>query len=302
MALLAALLAVALLTVIVVEMTDATLVDAHFTRNTGNAIAARLLAQSAEVAAEALLVQDTKDNPNVTCRYNLWAFPFAGVPLGEGGSVGFLITDEQGKLDLNAAQAFAKEFEKLFDELGIDTALLARIVQWTDPQSVAGQEISDYCSPTVRCEPRHLPLVSVDELRLIQGFDEHTVERLRPYVTALPKRGGSGSGGVATINVNSALPPVLSALGCQVGADFRPPSPGCFNDRVAFNKVVTCEGDASSRRIGFTSSFFSITATGTLGDTSQSVVALVERGSGSQVTRHLWRTNPLSELPPSEAP
>ena len=47
-ALLSALFAVALLTIIVIEMTDATLVHTHLTRNAGNAMAAQLLARSAE--------------------------------------------------------------------------------------------------------------------------------------------------------------------------------------------------------------------------------------------------------------
>ena len=104
MALLSALFAVALLTVIVIEMTDATMVHTHLNRNAGNAMAAQLLARSAATAAEALVADDDANPPERDV---------PAEPLGDcrcsasrraPGVVNVQISDEGGKLDLNGAQ------------------------------------------------------------------------------------------------------------------------------------------------------------------------------------------------------
>jgi type II secretory pathway component PulK len=54
--------------------------------------------------------------------------------------------------------------------------------------------------------PPNRPLLSVDELRLVEGFDGRLVEALRPYVGVYPLVGGGG------INLNTAPSWVLAQL------------------------------------------------------------------------------------------
>lgn len=58
----------------------------------------------------------------------------------------------------------------------------------------------------------HLPMASVSELRLVEGFNATLFNKLRPYIIALP--GNTG------ININHAPPPVLTTLG-KAGIDLQ---------------------------------------------------------------------------------
>lgn len=291
LALLSALLTVALLTVIVVEMADSTLVHAHLARNAGNALAAQLLARSAVVGAEALLIED-KEQYDRTSSDHFWAMPFA-VPT-RNGSVAFQITDEGGKLDLNQVkvESYRKALGALFEELDVDTRLLDAVQEWIDDDAdVAAAAVSQYCALPMPCEARPKPrkLASLEELRLIRGFDDRVLRAIRPYVTALPQR--------EKVNVNTADPVVLRALGCELRDAFERPPDG-------FEKVSDVEAckNADGKLLGVTSNIFSIEAIGSVGDVNQRVLTIVSRKSGKQTTRHTWRERPVSDLTPPEVP
>src|SRR5687768_4200219 len=90
-ALIVTLLVVTLLTVIVVEFTHSTQIDAHLTRNTLNAVQARYLARSAVALAELTLKQDRAaksktppERPPAESLTDPWAEPFPATPLGDG--------------------------------------------------------------------------------------------------------------------------------------------------------------------------------------------------------------------------
>jgi general secretion pathway protein K len=294
MALLSALLAVALLSIIVVEMADSTLVHSHLSRNTGNALAAQLLARSAVAGAEAILIEDAKDDTvAVTSSDDPWALPYV-VPT-RNGSVAFQITDEAGKLDLNRIResAYRPALERLFEDLEVDERLLDAVEAWTDPNpDVAARAASQYCALPMPCDTRRGPMASIDDLRLIRGFEPSILRRLRPYVTALPK------GLRPSVNVNTALWQVLKAVGCDVGADFTPP-PGGY---TKVDDVTPC-ADADGRRLlGTKSDVFSIEATGNVGDLSQHVRTMVSRRGSTATTRLTWSEHPVSDLSPPEVP
>ncbi|MBU6283230.1 type II secretion system minor pseudopilin GspK [bacterium] len=288
LALLSALLAVTLLTVVVVELADAVMVHVHLGRNAGNAVAAQLLARSAVVAGEALLIEDAKQNPSVTSPDGLWAMPIV-VPAGDG-TVGLQISDEDGKLDLNQVRdkRMRAALERLFTELDLDPGLLDEIVAWTEPPgSPAGEGAASFCA-LPDCVPRRAPLGSVEELRLLRGFDDRALQKLRPYVTAWGERSST-----VGVNVNTADPVVLRAIGCEVGADFRVP-PGGFEQT---RDVEACpEGDARSL-VRIKSGVFKIVASGTVGDLTQGVTAIVRRDA-RRATRLSWRERPVSDLAP----
>ena len=309
-ALLSALLTVALLTVIVIEMTDATMVHTHLSRNAGNAIAAQLLARSAATAGEALVADDTTNPPDPTCDRNLWAMPFPNVPAGSG-TMFLQITDEGGKLDLNQVrnQAYAQAVQKLFSSLDIDPSLVDRVAAWIAPPAdgaMATGSASDYCALSMPCAPRQQPLNSLDELLLIRGFDEQTVARLRPYATAIPRVDARGAG-TPQVNALTAKPLVLAALGCEGNTEV-PPCPtsvgGSGDEKTtdwkkAYADWQTKSCGAAQKLLGTKSSFFSIEATGVVGDMAQSLRVLVQR-SGKNVKRLSWQERPVSDTLPTE--
>jgi general secretion pathway protein K len=294
-ALLSALLAVALLTLIVVEMTDATLVGSHLSRNAGNTISAQLLARSAEAVAEALLVDLKKREARKVTLAQGIGVPIPDIPVGDG-SAGVVIEDEQGKLDLNevadAAQRTA--LENLFEELDIDPALLESIAVWIAevPDGGPSPDAAGECALTVPCAPPGRPLRSLDELALIKGFDPAIIERLRPYATAF-----SGAEGRKGVNINTARARVLTAIGCPVGSDFTAPLDG-------FESVEDLECDAAVERqamLHLDSNVFSVQARGTVGDTTETLFAVVDR-RGSRPKRLYWRERPVFAVAPIGVP
>lgn len=309
-ALLSALLTVALLTVIVIEMTDATLVHSHLTRNAGNAMAAQLLARSAAIAGEALVSDETTNPAKVTCDKNLWAAPFLGIPAG-AGMVALQITDEGGKLDLNSVgdTNYRAAVEKLFDTLGLEQSLVGLIANWIKPAtdgSMATGAASDYCALSMPCAPRQLPLNSLEELLLIRGFDRQSIARLRPFVTVIPPANGRSSA-PNPVNALTAKPQVLLALGCE-GGDQVPACPTSFGGsddektkdwqkEYADWQTKNCKPGAKNL-LSTSSTTFAIDAHGVVGDMEQGLRVLVRRGK--VVQRLTWQERPPSDTLPTE--
>lgn len=87
--------------------------------------------------------------------------------------------------------------------------LAANLLDWVDEDEFRQNggledEVYQQRRPPYRAANR--PLLSVDELRLVEGFDGPLVEALRPYVTVYPLAGGGG------VNLNTAPPWVLAQL------------------------------------------------------------------------------------------
>jgi len=289
--LLSALLAVALLTLIVVEMTDATLVGSHLNRNAGNSISAQLLARSAEAVAEALLVE-LKKSKNVTLMQGI-GVPIPDIPVGDG-SAGVLIEDEQGKLDLNMVDDPEQKtaLESLFKDLDIDPTLLDRIHDWITPNPAGGPstEAVAACALAIPCAPPGGPLRSLDELALIKGFDSAIIERLRPYATAYGRKGRKG------VNINTARARTLTAIGCPVASDFSAPLDGF---ETPDDPRLECDDTAKGDMRSITSDVFSIQARGTVGDTTETLFAIFDR---SKRKRLLWRERPVFAVAPIGVP
>jgi type II secretory pathway component PulK len=151
-------------------------------------------------------------------------------------------------------------------------------------------------------------MTSLDELLLIRGFDEGSVARLRPYATAIPRRGARGARAAPPVNALTAKPLVLAALGCE-GADTLPACPMRFNDedddksrewKAEFDawRQDNC-AEVPANLLTTKSDVFSLLASGSVGDVSQTLRVLVRR-TGSRVTRLWWQERPLSEVLPVE--
>jgi general secretion pathway protein K len=137
--------------------------------------------------ARGVLAQDARNSANDTLDEG-WARPIVGLPV-ERAVVAGAIFDEQGKFNLNnlvdkgqRSEANVQLFRNLLASLGLPGDLAEPVVEWILP---SGSD-AYYLSLPRPYRAAHGPLTQVEELHRIRGFDARTVERLRPYVAALP--------------------------------------------------------------------------------------------------------------------
>ena len=136
------------------------------------------------------------------------------VPVDNGSLTG-RIDDEQGKFNLNNMVTYGRanlaqvtNFRHLLSILALPPSLADALVDWIDadsePQPGDGAEDAYYLSLQPPYLPANRPLPDVAELALVRGFDDKVRERLRPFVTALPR--------FTPVNANTASPEVLAAV------------------------------------------------------------------------------------------
>ena len=138
-----------------------------------------------------------------------WAMGLPTLPV-EGGSIKVSIEDAQGRFNLNSVgnPANLQVLNRLLEVLRFDPQLANAVLDWIDTDSIVsagGAEDIDYLNLDPPYRAANRPMASVDELRLVRGFDAKTVAALAPYVTVLPAATND-------INVNTAPPAVLAAL------------------------------------------------------------------------------------------
>ncbi|GAP67136.1 type II secretion system protein K [Mizugakiibacter sediminis] len=98
------------------------------------------------------------------------------------------VTDESGKLDLNAADAPA--LRRLFAAAGADPAraeaLADAVLDWRDADDLVrahGAEAEAYRRAHLPYGPRNGPFVTLDELRRVLGMDAELYRRVSPALT-----------------------------------------------------------------------------------------------------------------------
>ena len=145
-----------------------------------------------------------------------WATPLPPVA-AEGGEISGRIVDAQGLFNLNdlvrngtGSAPDVALFQRLLVELHIDPGVADALVDWMDADSQVtqpgGAEDMQYLALDPPYRAANRALSDVGELYRVKGFTPDVVQRLRPFVTALPD--------ATPINVNSAPAEVLAAL-CQ---------------------------------------------------------------------------------------
>lgn len=175
---------------------------------------ARLLARGAVDWARNVLAEDARTS--AVDHYNeIWATRVPATPVEEG-EVGGELDDLSGHFDLNGLarggvtdQDQVAAYTRLLAELGIpankSAALAASLIAWTHTGTsvAAGGESGRDAGIMTATRPPGAPLVDVDELKQVEGYSVNLVNRLRPFVVALPA--------AAPLNVNTASAEVLVA-------------------------------------------------------------------------------------------
>ncbi len=164
--------------------------------------------------ARGILIEDARTPGAIDTLEEGWAKPLAGLPV-ERAIVAGAIADEQAKFNLNNLLNGTKKssgdmeiFKRLLEGLALDPNLRDAVLDWIDPDSdlasTAGAEDPYYLALRRPYRAANQPMIQIEELYRVRGFDAATVAKLRPYVTALPER--------TPVNVNTAGASVLAAL------------------------------------------------------------------------------------------
>jgi general secretion pathway protein K len=181
--------------------------------NLGNLAQADAIARAAGRWMQMMLTEDAK-NQDTKFQTLLLSGELPAVPV-EYGAASVAMIDLQGRFNLNnlvpggkLSQPDVDAFRRLLQSLDLQPDLANAVVDWIDPDGETtfpgGAEDADYLALNPPYRAANQPLFDVDELVRVKGFDADAVNRLRPFVTALPAP--------SQVNLNSASPEVLSAL------------------------------------------------------------------------------------------
>ena len=283
-ALLTALLLVALVTILTINLQWDTSLDIRRSQNLFEADQALLYALGAEAWASEILQTDARDSDTDHTGED-WATPVPTLPI-EGGAIRGFLEDMQGRFNLNnlvgrrgqVDEVALEQFERLLTVLELDPALARITVDWLDhdlePGFPSGAEDSFYTARIPPYRTANLALTSASELLAIGEMNAASYLILAPYVTALPN-------GTA-LNVNTASAPVLRSLSDQISDTVAENLIGergdqGFDGLAAFADLVEPE---ILQSLELSSSFFRLTADVSIGSTRFTLYSLLERNNG----------------------
>jgi general secretion pathway protein K len=177
---------------------------------------ARLLARGAVDWARNVLSEDARTAGAVDHYNEIWATRVPPTPVEEG-EVGGELDELSGHFDINGLvragavdQDQAAVFGRLLTELGISpnqaSGLTTALVAWIKSGAVAVGSADSGTAGGIMAGEKATGalLVDIDELKQAPGFTAELVNRLQPFVVALPMS--------APLNVNTASAEVLAAV------------------------------------------------------------------------------------------
>ena len=304
-------------------------VDALIARNRDASSEAEALVFGGMQLALALIVEDRLQElsgatPPGDGHLDLWA-RVSESPLvtPSGTTLRLRIEDSGARLNLNAlfevddtkvwkarkqTPAFLERvLAKVIDELpvakgakGYDaTELAANLIDFFDGDELTqngGAEDDDYQRQRPPYHALNRPVLSLDELRLVTGFDAPLVEALRPYLTVYPNVARScGDANLGCgVNLNTAPPHVLALLWFDDGVEQRLADEDTVRQilRVRADGGLLCgegesrEGCTPIREIvpnaifpppTFSAQVFEISIEASVGDVHRTGVAVIDR-------------------------
>ena len=321
---------VLLLTSAVATFVRRAAVDSLVARHRDAAREAEALARGGVELAKALLLEDrireVVEELRVESADETWArAAFVPLPVGEGSVLRLQILDSGARLNLNALfeegemrddQTLAlleALFTRVVDEMPgrpeeklYDPRELARnLVDYIDQDEAAlgtgAAEDDPYQRDALPYRAANRPLWSLDELRLVDGFDGHLFEAVRPYLTVYPWVKGDG------INPNTAPPHVLGLLYHGVSEDYRLADADQVADVLAGREegLLWCDESATHERCrplteilpgtlypppSWSSEVFTVVSQATVGDVTRTVEAVLDRTEADNPTVLAWRT------------
>ena len=217
-ALLATMLAIALMTLLVVDFATTVALGNRSAMNQADELRASYLARSGVGVGLALLEQDTFHDalspiPDDALT-EAWAQPIPPIKLS-GGTVTVAIVDEARKLNINdlydvnthTINSTKEEvLSRLAELLGISGGFVPELEDWLAPDDFnapGGAEADYYLQLKPPYEPRNGPIPTIGDLRALKGMDDATFMKLANCLTVSQE---------TAININTASPELIAAL------------------------------------------------------------------------------------------
>ncbi|WP_278395608.1 type II secretion system minor pseudopilin GspK, partial [Acinetobacter venetianus] len=175
--------------------------------------------KSAEAFFSELLIQDSDNGSSIDHLQENWAKPMPPFPVEDGVVSGRLL-DESGKFNLNnlvksdgkVDEAAKRWFEKLLQRVGLPAELSQAVIDWQDSDDettgAMGAESNYYQGLNPAYLASNTMFHSVEELKLVKGFEGKNYDLIKPYVTALPEQ--------TKVNMNTASALLLASIDPRV--------------------------------------------------------------------------------------
>jgi type II secretory pathway component PulK len=336
-----------LLSAAMITFSRRAVIDTMIVRNRDAAARAEALARGGVRLASAILIEDrlSKDqlgegasgprelsvgNTPDDLWYRLRDYELV---TADGSTLRIEIRDAGGLLNLNAvvpytgsevkvdqdAEAFLQALlEKVIDEMPVDPGnknyddreLARNLLDYMDADTTrvgGGSEDDYYLSQDPPYQAANRPLLSVEELGLVEGFDVQLMNAMRPYVVVYPLAGATG------INLNTAPPHVLALIFHGVAGERRladadivqrilrlrkEGSIVCTDTKLAADSedcVSLSEADLGEGSIfppvslPADSDSFTITSRATAGEIHRTLVAVLDRSDIEEPQLLFWR-------------
>jgi general secretion pathway protein K len=294
-ALVTVLLAITLLMVVVVEFAYSTQIDRHLAYNALRSLQASYLARSGVNLATLALKKDAQASGLDTLSDD-WARPLPPLPVGEG-VVTVRVTDEQGKLNLNALRnsngtinmQWRQVAERLFNIRGLEPRLLDSVLDWLDADDFPeprGAEKNYYMRLTPSYVPRNDAFLTLGELGRVAGFTDTIRARLEDVITVLPVNNSNINENTAPRDVLAALFPSVApeTLEAFVASRVETPSHGRNELRERLGLPFRTQEDGLNLT-NPRSDFFAIVALATIGAVHQLLRVTVQRRASDVIPR-----------------
>jgi general secretion pathway protein K len=303
-ALLAAIVIVAMATVLAAAIAFDTGLAARRASGAAALDQAVLVAQAAEALAAYAIVEDRRASQSGGLHPSQnWARPIGPVEIVPGVTLSARVEDLQGRFNINnlvdaegkPSEAAIAVLERLFERTGIGRDWVASLVDWIDPDvnpSAGGAEDAIYLgqSPGYRAANRRV--TSPSELLALKDFGSERYLKIAPYVTALPRG--------TRLNVCTASAQLLDAVadedqwGANPQALERARSGKCFPARTTFrDQIAPAQLAKLEQEVGIedTSDWFELRSVVTIGTSEFALYSLLryEGASGSPRVRVVQR-------------
>ncbi|OIU82951.1 general secretion pathway protein GspK [Acinetobacter sp. AR2-3] len=175
-----------------------------------------MYAKSAEAFFSELLVDDAENAAEVDHLQETWAQPMPAFPVDDGYVSG-IVQDESGKFNLNSlitAEGTVNEnakalFELILKRAGLPEQLSEAVIDWQDQDELTsgamGAESNYYQGIPNAALPPNAKFHSIEELKLVRGFEENKYKLVEPYLTAAPLQ-------ESPVNINTASAFLLASM------------------------------------------------------------------------------------------
>ncbi len=306
------LIVIALLFPVVITFYSKTQINLLQASNFRDTIQAVRMARSGVEAVSGVL---RADDDTYDAFMDKWALGFPTLMINDE-KIDITVTDEDGKLNINMLvgtegevnQEFAARLRGIVKRLGGKEDIVNALIDWMDPDDIVtdpgGAEDEHY--KELGYGPKNGPIDSLDELRMVKGFDEDLLvgRGLLKLLTVAPTDG--------KLNINTAPAELLRDLGASEGSKDKTGKvtkaqeglrDGLVEEIVKYRErePFTAVADVANA-IGVTqalvkmieplvkvnSSFFSVTIKGKVGKIRKDVTAVLKR-ENKIITVISWR-------------